>query len=263
MPTKWTPPEIFLQHKGVTTYRIYRHDNANDAREYLYGWSEDCSDDGDSFDVRDLPNPGGHDVQTQEGRKAVIKEAIEGGIVTNQGVVLPGEKQIYVTVRFPEGAWDLLEETLRKDSDSKAFDPALRRQITESLTQLQYISGLEPLLLAVREVLEWAERTGGWESSCWEQLQRAVKGLSKELDEVDPNNLQPLPARREYQEILHQIFDILYFEADDLGGFYNIDKTWNPDTLDDIADLVRPLFCMPKSETSLDDSDNNSRGESQ
>ena len=91
MPSKWVPPEKFLEHGGVTIYHIYRHDDLDQGpREYWYGWHEACRDDGDSFDVRDLPNPSGDDVGTEEGRKAILREAIDAGILTRDGIAHGG-----------------------------------------------------------------------------------------------------------------------------------------------------------------------------
>jgi len=43
------------------------------------------------------------------------------------------------------------------------------------------------------------------------------------------------------RELLSRIFDILYLDMGPEGDFYNRDKTWSPDTLDQIAEVVRPV----------------------
>jgi len=89
VPIDWVPPEVFLEHKGVTIYRIYKRDDFNQCpREYWFGWDERCSDSGDyAFDVRDLPNP------NERGDDAdVIRDAIDTGIITSKGINLPEKK---------------------------------------------------------------------------------------------------------------------------------------------------------------------------
>lgn len=57
MPMEWVEPELFLEHKGVEVYHIYKDDDAgNGPRTYWYGTSMAASDCGsDNFDVRELP----------------------------------------------------------------------------------------------------------------------------------------------------------------------------------------------------------------
>jgi hypothetical protein len=45
-----------------------------------------------------------------------------------------------VTLRVPANAWTILEQTLRLDAQSHAFDPELRRQITEALHQVETVA---------------------------------------------------------------------------------------------------------------------------
>lgn len=82
MPYMWVPPEVFLEHKGVVIYHVYRDDNIDDPREYWYGYSETCSDEGDDvFDVRTLPNPDGLTDHAD-----IIRRAIDMGILTQEGI---------------------------------------------------------------------------------------------------------------------------------------------------------------------------------
>lgn len=48
-----------------------------------------------------------------------------------------------VTLRVPAAAWRILEETLRLDARSSAFDPELRRQIEAALGQVEDVSLLK------------------------------------------------------------------------------------------------------------------------
>ena len=90
MPTKWVPAETLLIHRGVVIYRVYRHDDIEQGcRDYHYGWHQDCSEIEDSFDVRNLSNPNGHDVNTEDGQAAIIRDAIDAGVLTQDGVVMP------------------------------------------------------------------------------------------------------------------------------------------------------------------------------
>jgi hypothetical protein len=77
MPEKWVEPQVFLRYRGVKIYHVYRHDNYNDVRSYIYGSSIHCTDDGeDTFDVRDLPVPEG---VSKSDHAAIIKAAIDAG----------------------------------------------------------------------------------------------------------------------------------------------------------------------------------------
>lgn len=88
MPTGWVPPEKYLEHGTVTIYHVYKDDDFDQGpREYWYGWDEGCCEGSDDFDVRDLPNPKEHDVNTDEGRKAILREAIDAGILTQNGIL--------------------------------------------------------------------------------------------------------------------------------------------------------------------------------
>jgi len=94
MPYRWVPASVFLEHRGVTVYHVYKDDDVEQgARQYWFGVREDCSDSDDAFDVRSLPNPSGHDLCTDAGRGATIREAIDAGIMTQEGLVLRGQEQ--------------------------------------------------------------------------------------------------------------------------------------------------------------------------
>lgn len=81
MPYKevWLPPEVFLEHKGVKVYHVYKNNDADQGiRHFWYGLSPQCSDEGNSFDVRDvaralgIPQP-----NTPEEIAAVVRMAID------------------------------------------------------------------------------------------------------------------------------------------------------------------------------------------
>src|SRR5687767_11600243 len=95
--SSFVDPELFLEHKGVEVYHIYKNDDvAQGRREFWYTLSplcgeDNCSDErcGDTcvmqFDVRDLPNyehgkdnPGGFGAD-REYHAGVISEAIDRG----------------------------------------------------------------------------------------------------------------------------------------------------------------------------------------
>jgi len=87
MPFEWVPPAIYLEHGGYVVYHIYKHDDStnNAPRSYHYSLDAHASDDdpvdkkSGCFDVRGLPNPVGHDVHTDAGRQALLRELIDQG----------------------------------------------------------------------------------------------------------------------------------------------------------------------------------------
>lgn len=87
------------------------------------------------------------------------------------------------------------------------------------------------ILRAARDVLEWAEYTGGWDAPCWERLRQAVRETAPQTEAPD-----------DAQDALRRIYDLLYLDTGPEGNFHNPDKTWSPDTLDAIADVVRERF---------------------
>jgi len=90
--TEWIPNEVFLKHQGVDVYRVYRHDEIDNVRQYNFGMTDQASDDGDGngeFDVRHLStwtqqcpcqNQG-----TDERVIAAIKAAIDSGELSSFG----------------------------------------------------------------------------------------------------------------------------------------------------------------------------------
>jgi len=231
MPTQWMPAETFLTHKGVTVYHVYKNDDiARGPRMYGYGWREDCYDERDSFDIRNLPNPEQHDIETAEGCKALLREAIDAGILTDEGVTLVDEEEPIVTISVPRDAWRVLKKTLLLDAKSSVFDADLRDSIRQSLASVVTLTAPTELLQAARDVLEWAERTGGWDAPCWPGLRAAVRSAGSETEAGDAT------------DALRHIFDILYLDMDGKREFYDPEKAWDADTLSMIADVVGPLF---------------------
>lgn len=56
MPFQQIDSKPVFKRKGISIYPIYRNDDLDDLRrEYWYGYSPSCTDDGvDSFDIRDV-----------------------------------------------------------------------------------------------------------------------------------------------------------------------------------------------------------------
>jgi len=77
MPMSWEPPEIFVEHKGVIIFHVYKDDEMqNGQREYWYTTSESGGEgSGFEFDVRELPE---YDSTDHEG---TVKKAIEAGLL--------------------------------------------------------------------------------------------------------------------------------------------------------------------------------------
>ena len=63
------------------------------------------------------------------------------------------------------------------------------------------------------------------------------------------------PAESESQRALRHVFDLLYLDVGPKGEFLKPSKTWDADTLDAIADVVRPLFPQLPSQSTEDDPD--------
>lgn len=89
MPYAWVDPDVAFEHGDVKVYHVYKNDIMDEGvRNYWYGWSPRCNDDGDdSFDARDLahtlnlPTPG-----TWKEIVLVLKEAIDRGVLTKEGI---------------------------------------------------------------------------------------------------------------------------------------------------------------------------------
>ncbi len=86
--TKWEAPEVFLTHKGVTVWHVYRNNDMGDgARTPWFSLAEE-EGDGDGppfeFDEREVHLPEDWDdtgvITIEDG----IKAAIEAGILTNE-----------------------------------------------------------------------------------------------------------------------------------------------------------------------------------
>ena len=87
LPQRWRHVQkaVYLTHKGVTVCRAYNNDDADDPLTYWFSWSPD--DDGGEFDVRSLPLPQGvTDFDSDRDRRAVLRHAIDLGMLTSQGL---------------------------------------------------------------------------------------------------------------------------------------------------------------------------------
>ncbi len=86
--TEWVAPAVFLKHRDVTIYRVHKDDDVEMFMcPYAYGYDEQCSNEGDfAFDVRELPNPHDHDVNRPPGCRAIMRDAIDAGILTQDGI---------------------------------------------------------------------------------------------------------------------------------------------------------------------------------
>lgn len=87
--SEFVPAERFFTHQGVSIYFVYKDDDISQgARTYWFDNREDSSDGG-GFDVRDLANnpkvkdqAAGHlDPETETGRKQILIQAIEAGLI--------------------------------------------------------------------------------------------------------------------------------------------------------------------------------------
>lgn len=84
MPQEWVSPQIYLEHGGYIVYHLYKNDDITQPpREYGYTLWELANEiggkDEGNFDVRELPQVAGVDVNTAEGRQIIIKAAIDAG----------------------------------------------------------------------------------------------------------------------------------------------------------------------------------------
>lgn len=84
MPFVWEDNALFLSHKGVNVYHLYKNDfESSGTRDYWFGLHPYSSDDDteDVFDVRDLPgwSKRSHEKDHDKVVVAVIMEAIEQG----------------------------------------------------------------------------------------------------------------------------------------------------------------------------------------
>jgi len=84
MPQKWIDPELFFRYKGVSIFHTYKNDNANGVKFYWYTTDpiEPEDSNGYSFDVRELPLPAGCLASDAIYHQAIIKNAIDNGLLT-------------------------------------------------------------------------------------------------------------------------------------------------------------------------------------
>jgi hypothetical protein len=91
MPTHWESAEVFMTHRGVNIYHIYKDDDLDQCvRHYWYALTDHGSDAGDScgeFDIRDLP--GWRETGDPAQYRAVIRRALDGGFF--DGAIVDGE----------------------------------------------------------------------------------------------------------------------------------------------------------------------------
>ena len=77
-------------------------------------------------------------------------------------------------------------------------------------------------------------------TAAWRWLGEHDERLSVEI--VEQGDLK---AQVNAQEALRRIHDALYLDLNEQGQFYNPDKSWSPDTLDAIVEVVRSFFPKP------------------
>ena len=70
----YVEPEVVLRSPKGKIYRAYKHDNADEPYTYWF-----ANADGDQVDVRTLPNPLEMDPETEGGRLAILRHAINSG----------------------------------------------------------------------------------------------------------------------------------------------------------------------------------------
>lgn len=88
--TVWMPPEIYISHRGIPIYYIYRNDDLDQGPlEYWYGWSVDSTTEDKCFDIRDLLAPEGADVATDTGRRTILRHAIDQGLFHDEDLTAP------------------------------------------------------------------------------------------------------------------------------------------------------------------------------
>lgn len=83
MPQDWVAPEVFMKHNGHRVFHTYRNDVFQDGRrDFIFSLLEGCNEIEErrgAFDVRELPNNAAHNVQSEDGQKAVIRDAFDSG----------------------------------------------------------------------------------------------------------------------------------------------------------------------------------------
>lgn len=89
MPYTWEAPDVYMVHNEVTVYHVYKSDDFEQgARTYWYGTSTQCSDsvghgENGTFDVREFACEGDN-IETDDGRKAIIRRAIDEGKLVDE-----------------------------------------------------------------------------------------------------------------------------------------------------------------------------------
>ncbi len=96
MPYQQTevPSEMFMRHNGVGIYHTYKNDYIEDVKRTYWFVTDPYQDEGDSFDVRELPqwdvnvvpSPWTDPEAFDNGIKAVLIAAIDAGILTTDGM---------------------------------------------------------------------------------------------------------------------------------------------------------------------------------
>ena len=273
MPTTWVEPKVFLRHKDVTIYRIYRHDDADEGLHlYLFGWDELCSEAGERFDVRQLPNPRRLDLTSSRNRRRVIKGAIDAGLVTADGLNLPGEAlnaddllRELVDWDSVMGGWDApcwrrvrryleLLRTSQADPHKVPGKPSRSRNVT--CAQDGDLGDLGHLPAEPAQAARHDEGSAGrpqdddtnhaGEASKVPNVPEPIashnnsgpSGWGHRADQRYPHVPKALEAAH---AILSRICAHLFWELTPGGRWMlNPNKTWSPDILDEIARTVRP-----------------------
>jgi hypothetical protein len=99
MPNRWIEPELFLEHNGVAVYHVYE----DGGELYWYWYTTNFADDNVDFpqdetalfDIRDLPS-GELDANDRQTHEAIIRQAIEAGLITGQ----PAEQEPPLIVKI-------------------------------------------------------------------------------------------------------------------------------------------------------------------
>jgi len=92
---QWVQPAVALKYKSsfgihFTFYHVYEGDefNSKKIRPHQYGYKMDCKDNGEgAFNIRELPNPNNHDIDSLEGCKQIMQEAVESTKLRGYGIV--------------------------------------------------------------------------------------------------------------------------------------------------------------------------------
>jgi len=164
-----------------------------------------------------------------------------------------------ITMSIPEPAWNTLFGTLGLDMDSGHVDPELRAEIREAMERIEFLPDPKELLAAARDVLAYGEERPADlpATDCWRRLRDVVREAAGQVPMPEEEAEPEAKTEDLYDDstkkvtALRQVFDLLYLDMGPKGDFYNPDKAWDADTLDRIADVVRPLFRL-----ELDDSVN-------